>query len=169
MRGTTPVKITGVQFVRSPSPGHDTCPTPFGPVAVQRGPPLASKFGRKRSTSGGGEAKHSSVGNLSHTSALFNRDDNNGATIFNAVDHQSGECSFDSSNEKQKPKLEEEQSNFFPKSDDQFLPTIHSEESSQSTQFSRSMQSTEGFFQSSQLAEFTQSSQTAEFTQSSSL
>ena len=38
LRSSTPVKIGGVQFVRSPSPTNngvdDACSTPFGPVAV---------------------------------------------------------------------------------------------------------------------------------------
>ena len=47
LRSSTPVKIGGVQFVRSPSPtgnGNDSCSTPFGPVAVGKG----NKFGFKQ-------------------------------------------------------------------------------------------------------------------------
>ncbi len=47
LRSSTPVKIGGVQFVRSPSPTgneNDACSTPFGPVAVGKG----NKFGFKQ-------------------------------------------------------------------------------------------------------------------------
>ena len=47
LRGSTPVKIGGVAFNRSPSPTNDECSTPFGPVSGKRSHP--GRFGQKRS------------------------------------------------------------------------------------------------------------------------
>lgn len=66
------MKITGVQFVRSPSPTNDPFATPFGPVQSRRAP--QGRFGAKRSfpsTQTSLESKSQSISNLSYSSSIF--------------------------------------------------------------------------------------------------
>ena len=66
------MKITGVQFVRSPSPTNDPFVTPFGPVQSRRAP--QGRFGAKwsfPSTQTSLESKSQSISNLSYSSSIF--------------------------------------------------------------------------------------------------